>query len=641
MAPSATAGRFVKQESRDIKSEPSTEDPVKEERPGSIGHSATDVSPLVKPEPVVAIKPDSVTQERVQEGPVKKERPGTALWNIPEHNQDATRNETDSREPASDAVEPWDSAVAGPLFASRDAFRVGFGHLLDKVETTVPFFASQSIEAAINPGLQIQGISSIGLPVSLDAAEAILRGCHCRPVPEHASSDGQTAVSYELDDGQFICRNPRWHRQVSSFARKGIAKLGVAEPDDLLVRAEKCIVFREGSFFMPETRPHNEPEYQEHVGTLAICLPSKHEGGDIMVSYSGQVEAITTSTNSEFQFSFAIFSMLGPVRGTRVTSGYRVVLTYSLLHRPTSKALLYRHLRADSIADALTRWTMLAERRTDSLHDQGLPPSAWFSRVMDCAQLPPPAVIYKLHAPPDFDLDFTFNTLRPDDRVRLTELRRLCNASNCHLLLAYVRYKITGIRDESDHGSSRGLDYPNLSHPRVSNFRIREAKDLDGNLAFLSAEGDESLSTYDLQGDVQPIAETRLQGPVMGRQYAHPVALVVPEPFYGPLLLRTAKDRELWKPIEMLKDLYRDYQACPESEKLRSQVSELCEILASPDPRSLTRDAVLDVAPIALEIGNLNVVAKCLDSLGRHSERLAEHIGKAIYIHGVQHMQPV
>lgn len=340
MAPPATAGRLVKQESRDIKSEPSIEDPVKEERPGSIGHSATDVSPPVKPEPV-AIKPDSVTQENAQEGPVKKERPGTALWNIPEHNQDATRNETDSREPASDAVEPWDSAVAGPLFVSRGAFRAGFGRLLDKVETTGPFFASQSVEAAVNPGLQIQGIGSIGLPVSPDAAEAILRACHRRPVPEHASSDGQTAESYELDDGQFMCRNPRWNRQVSLFARKGIAKLGIAEPDDLLVRPEKCIVFREGSFFMPETRPHNEPEYQEHVGTLAICLPSKHEGGDIMLSYRGQAEAITTSTNSEFQFSFTIFSMLDPVRGTPVTSGYRVVLTYSLLHEPSSKALLY------------------------------------------------------------------------------------------------------------------------------------------------------------------------------------------------------------------------------------------------------------------------------------------------------------
>lgn len=60
-----------------------------------------------------------------------------------------------------------------------------------------------------------------------------------------------------------------------------------------------------------------------------------------MLSYRGQAEAITTSTNSEFQFSFTIFSMLDPVRGTPVTSGYRVVLTYSLLHEPSSKALLY------------------------------------------------------------------------------------------------------------------------------------------------------------------------------------------------------------------------------------------------------------------------------------------------------------
>lgn len=640
MAPSATAGRPAKRERRDIKSEPSTEEPVKEERLGSIGPSATDVSPPVKPEPV-ATKQDPGTQERTQEEPVKKERPGEALWNIPPHDQPQTSNETASREPASDRVEPWDSAVAGPLFVSRRAFSVGFGRLLDKVETTGPFFASESVESAINPGLEIQGIGPIGLPVSPDAAEAMLRACHRRPVPEHALLDGQTAESYELDYGQFFCRNPRWHRQVSLFAKEGIAKLGITEPDDVRVRPEKLIAFREGSFFMPETRPRNDSEYQEHVGTLAICLPSKHGGGDIMFSHSDQIEAIKTSTNSAFQFSYTIFSMLGPARGTPVTSGYRVVLTYSVVHRPSNKALLYRHLRADQLVDALTRWTMFAEHRTDCLHGQGLPPSAWFSRVTDCERTLPPAVFYKLHEP-DSDVDFTFNTLRPDDKVKMAELRRICNASNCHILLAFVRYKITGIRDDGDHGSSHRVDYPNISHPRVSDLHFVQPNDLDGNLIFLRAESDESLSAYDLQADVPPISETRLRGPgpVMGRQYAHPVALVVPKPFYGPLLLSTAKDGKLQNKMAVLKDLYREYRACPENQRLRSQVSELCEIVAPPLGH-IASDICREITPIALGIGHSELAAKCVDSLGHRSGKLAEHIGKAIYTHGVQHMQPV
>ncbi|BCS25415.1 uncharacterized protein APUU_50126A [Aspergillus puulaauensis] len=694
MAPSATAGRPAKRERRDIKSEPSTEEPVKEERLGSIGPSAADVSRFVKPEPVatkpdsgtqelsqeepvkeerlgsigpsdadvspavkpesVATKPDSGTQERTQEEPVKKERPGQtsreALWNIPPHDQHQTGNETDSREPASDRVEPWDSGVAGPLFVSRRAFSVGFGRLLDKVETTGPFFASESVESAINPGLEIQGIGPIGLPVTPDAAEAMLRACHRRPVPEHALLDGQTAESYELDDGQFLCRNPRWHRQVSLFAKKGIAKLGITEPDDVRVRPEKLIAFREGSFFMPETRPRNDSEYQEHVGTLAICLPSKHEGGDIMVSHSDQIEAIKTSTNSAFQLSYTIFSMLGLARGTPVTSGYRVVLTYSVVHRPSNKALLYRHLCADQLLDALTRWTMFAEHRTDCLRGQGLPPSAWFSRVTDCEQTLPPAVFYKLPKP-DSDVDFAFNTLRPDDKVKVAELRRLCNASNCIILLAFVRYKITGIRDDGDHGSSHRVDYPNLSHPRVSELHFFQPNDLDGNLIFLRAESDESLSAYDLQADVPPISETRLPGPgprcgsgpvgsVMGRQYAHPVALVVPKPFYGPLLLSTAKDGKLQNKMAVLKDLYHEYRACPENQRLRSQVSELCEIVAPPLGH-IASDICRGITPIALGIGHSELAAKYVDSLGHRSGKLAEHIGKAIYTHGVQHMQPV
>lgn len=639
MPPSRSVRRRAKQEPRDIKSESSTEDPVKEERPGSIGPPATDVSETV------AVKPDSVTQQCVREEPVKKERPGEALWNIPEHDEDQTGNEAESREPASDRVEPWDSAVAGPLFVSRDAFRVGFGRLLDEVETTGPFCASQSVEAAINPGLYIQGIGSIGLPVSPDAAKAILRACYRRPIPENASSDGQTTESHELEQWQFFCMNPRWHRQVSLFAKEGLAKLGIAEPDDVQVRLEKLTAFGEGSFFMPETRPRNELESQEHVGTLAICLPSRHEGGDLMVSHSGQVETIATSTDSDFQFSYTIFSLLGRVRGTRLTSGYRFVLIYRLLHRPSNKALLHGHLRTDSLAEAVTRWKMCAERQTDSLWGQGLPPSAWFSSVMDCTQTPPPAVIYRL-SPPDSKVHFTLNTLRPDDRVRMAELRRLCNADACHILLAFLRFTIPGSREEGDHGSSRTVDYPDLSHPTVPDFHIDLAKDLDGNIVFRGAEGHPSLPTYDLQDGVEPIVENGPRVPVIHRQYVHTVALVVPKPFYGPLLLSTAKAGNLCKPTEVLKDLYREYQACPEKQKLRGQVSELCEIMASQDimasqHRRLTRDILLDVAPIALEIGNLEVVAKCLDILGHRSGSLARDIGKAIYTHGVQHMQPV
>lgn len=160
-----------------------------------------------------------------------------------------------------------------------------------------------------------------------------------------------------------------------------------------------------------------------------------------------------------------------------------------------------------------------------------------------------------------------------------------------------------------------------------------------------------SLSAYDLQADVPPISETRLRGPgprrgngpvgpVMGRQYAHPVALVVPKPFYGPLLLSTAKDGKLRNKMEVLEDLYREYRACPENQKLRSQVSELCDIVVPPSAH-IDSGICREVMPIALGIGHLELAAKCVDSLGHRSGKLTEHIGKAIYTHGVQHMQPV
>lgn len=39
-------------------------------------------------------------------------------------------------------------------------------------------------------------------------------------------------------------------------------------------------------------------------GTLVICLPSKHDGGDVHLTHSGQSRAFETAKSSEFDYSY-------------------------------------------------------------------------------------------------------------------------------------------------------------------------------------------------------------------------------------------------------------------------------------------------------------------------------------------------
>lgn len=96
------------------------------------------------------------------------------------------------------------------------------------------------------------------------------------------------------------------------------------------VRAEpyKLLLYEEGSFFK---RHKNSEKAPGMVGTLVICLPPKHEGGDVHLSHTGKTCVFTTSKSSTFDLTALAWYSDVAHEIKEITSGYRLVLTYKII----------------------------------------------------------------------------------------------------------------------------------------------------------------------------------------------------------------------------------------------------------------------------------------------------------------------
>ncbi|UPK94589.1 hypothetical protein LCI18_005524 [Fusarium solani-melongenae] len=91
-------------------------------------------------------------------------------------------------------------------------------------------------------------------------------------------------------------------------------------------------------------------------GTLVVCLPSTHQGGDVVLKHNGQAHVFRSSAYPQscaFWYSDVSHEVLP------VTSGYRWVLTYNLAldpAQPRPSASLLSQINTQPLRQALNRW---------------------------------------------------------------------------------------------------------------------------------------------------------------------------------------------------------------------------------------------------------------------------------------------
>lgn len=242
-------------------------------------------------------------------------------------------------------------------------------------------------------------------------------------------------------------------------------------------------------------------------GTLVICLPSEHEGGQVHLTHGTREMLFDTAESSRFEFSYlawfvpvlhpfglilADFSRYRYSDVTHevkpVTKGYRFVLTYNLFHLDSST----RKLAGD-----------LGNEKTELQNII----SSWKTCYDEDREGCPNALAYMLdHKYTDANLGSS--QLKGEDQLRLQYLSDVCERNGFSVFLSNLVRRIQGDCDEQyEEEAWRDLYFQALDGEADTLHSIQEVTeeslrltlviDLDGNNIIRNIPLDECIIVQD------------------------------------------------------------------------------------------------------------------------------------------------
>ncbi|QPC72560.1 hypothetical protein HYE68_003312 [Fusarium pseudograminearum] len=285
---------------------------------------------------------------------------------------------------------------------------------LNSIESTGDIAASSHYNIFVNPGLTIDGGNLVRLPLEEDDARTIKGACRQAPF---SHGDNSVRNTWELDASKFDLGNPEWPKFFDKVLRDTATGLC---SDELLAKPYKLLLCEPGSSF----KPHKDSDRERGmVGTLILCLPSQHEGGDVHLSLGSQVKRLSTAPTSKFDITSISWFSDVTHKVTKVTSGYRLVLTYKLFIRGDDS------ISASAALEKIERLKHLLIK--------------WESRPCQ-----PDRIIYPLdHLYTEASL--CLENMKGRDRAVAHSLNKICSEAGFYFMLAHAIHVRMG---DDDHG---------------------------------------------------------------------------------------------------------------------------------------------------------------------------------------------
>ncbi|OIW24743.1 hypothetical protein CONLIGDRAFT_685690 [Coniochaeta ligniaria NRRL 30616] len=235
---------------------------------------------------------------------------------------------------------------------------------LDSITSSGTFAAAHKL-GEIFPGLVVEDVGPVDLPLQEGQAQQMIAKARQAPFGKGSETIVDTSVrnTWELDPAQFQLTNHHWPTFVSELCQAISTEAGLGAAR---VRADlyKMLIYEKGAMF----KAHQDTEKIPNMfGTLVICLPSPHQGGNVVTKHRGRSKIFMTDNTPQsyiWWFSDVSHEVLP------VISGYRVVLTYNLAtdsSLPTLRpsAALARS-EARPLRHALQRWLTQPKQKREA-----------------------------------------------------------------------------------------------------------------------------------------------------------------------------------------------------------------------------------------------------------------------------------
>ena len=224
-----------------------------------------------------------------------------------------------------------------------DEFREEFLDTLNSVENKGEFATSSQLNnvPALQPKIVVQGLEEgerIAFPLLKFQAEQLRAIAEKAPYGKGKDTvtDENVRKAWQIDASKvsFSDNDGIWASTLNSVVQSCTAKLGLSGNQQNRCRANlyKMLLYERGGHFKKHRDTEKEPGM---FGTLVVQLPSKHEGGALVIQHGGESKNYAYSTKSDEGFFATAFYADCEHELQPVTSGWRLCLVYNLVMPPT------------------------------------------------------------------------------------------------------------------------------------------------------------------------------------------------------------------------------------------------------------------------------------------------------------------
>ncbi|OCF33802.1 hypothetical protein I316_04514 [Kwoniella heveanensis BCC8398] len=217
---------------------------------------------------------------------------------------------------------------SGPLYDLGNALAQASGELGD-----FSFGGAADFLPAI-PDVHVDGYGDITLPlVDSTQAEALIKVCEQAPFGRDHETLTDTSVrnSWQLEPSKLQINNPEWSAGLQKATKVIATRLGVSDVA-ITLDLYKLLLYKPGGHFAK----HRDTEKADRMfATMVVQLPSRHQGGRLMVYKDSEENAVAhdfghAAGTSPYTCHYAVHYADAEHAVEPITEGYRIALVYSI-----------------------------------------------------------------------------------------------------------------------------------------------------------------------------------------------------------------------------------------------------------------------------------------------------------------------